>query len=311
MTKWKHGCARGLSAAAIFVVVAFLPTMPHLHSLAARERRKLRAIERSFLVPSAGKAWIQADKQVIKAASASAESLSLHRIHDKLCQTVRHHGRLATLQAAMDGHLSAIPAKDTAEIHRTADRLKHTVSGKQPRVAPIRQPVFAPGLRADIVDDDRNNFDFWEELVDDSSPMSSPVVSLPCVEKVAAGLNREAAEFLPQTPFATRPSPAMPLPFGMQRDGLLCDLVGKLSSLDARLQALEHQEDKTSTNADEGDSAPACAGLGSCCLVLGLSRPKWLHWSRERGMTRKLPFKKLIRCQGPLCLVSPWTAQIS
>ena len=119
LTKWKYGCDRGLSAAVILVLIASVLSMPHLHSSAARERRRLRAIERGFLVTSEGKAWIQVDKAISKAASTSAESMSLHRIHDEMCETVHHHGRLASLQAALDGHLSAKQAKEAASIHRT------------------------------------------------------------------------------------------------------------------------------------------------------------------------------------------------
>lgn len=168
---WIHGGVRRLGVACILVVVAAGALMPHLHSAAARERRRNRAIQKGFVVARVGQAWIQVDKQVRKAALVAARSLELHRLHDEMCGAQHHRGRLASLQASAEGLLSPDLAKEAARTHRSAGRLKHSIS-KQPVVAVPKQPCVALAKWADTNDDD-GPADSWEELV---------APPLPCVE---------------------------------------------------------------------------------------------------------------------------------
>lgn len=135
-----NGCARCPSVvlcffvftAETFLLVAAqqggLIAMPHKRSIRSKRKRTIRALQLGY-APSCGqKRAILVDPCVESATRLAAESLLLHRQHDRLLRTAHHNGRAATWEACAHGLISHEDASRAAQVHKTAGKLKHTIS---------------------------------------------------------------------------------------------------------------------------------------------------------------------------------------
>ena len=103
--------------------------MPRKWSSAARERRRLRAVERGFVLPvEPGRAHISVPRALKNAAKQVCRSLEVHAVHDNQVGRSHHYARNATFAAWSAGHISEDEAKQCFSTHRAACRAKHNIS---------------------------------------------------------------------------------------------------------------------------------------------------------------------------------------
>ena len=105
---------------------AALAGMPHLHSPAARLRRRERAVRRGYLAPGAGHdcKFVAVAAAVAPRIRQMARSVELHLAHEQLAGRTFHYARTAT--GAVAERLSPDEARAAFRAHSLANQAKHS-----------------------------------------------------------------------------------------------------------------------------------------------------------------------------------------
>jgi hypothetical protein len=122
------GSGPGASYALDLVAICHVQ-MVHCYSAEARQRRRDRAFSLGYIQPRPwGQRYVLVDAVLQKAVKAAYHSLQLHYRHDRLGDTVHHHGREASRHALQTGWIDGIEYEKAARAHKLAGKMKHNVS---------------------------------------------------------------------------------------------------------------------------------------------------------------------------------------